>query len=56
MAAILLGTDLIVHEQNSVMSRTNRFLGRYATAVAASFKDEICAGRTQNRTNRHADP
>ena len=38
MAAILLGTDLIVHEQNSVMSRTNRFLGRYATAVAASFK------------------
>ena len=38
MAAILLGTDLVIHEQNSVMSRTNRFLGRYATAVAASFK------------------
>ena len=38
MAAILLGTDLIIHEQNSVMSRTNRFLGKYATAVAASFK------------------
>ncbi len=38
MAAILLGTDLIVHEQNSVMSRTNRFLGRYATVVASSFK------------------
>ncbi len=38
MAAILLGTDLVVHEQNSVMSRTNRFLGRYATVVASSFK------------------
>jgi len=38
MAAILLGTDLIIHEQNSVMSRTNRFLGRYATLIAASFK------------------
>ena len=53
MAAILLGTDLIVHEQNSVMSRTNRFLGRYRRQFQ---KDKICAGRTQNRTNRHADP
>lgn len=38
MAAILLGTDLIIHEQNSVMSRTNRFLSKYATYVACSFK------------------
>ena len=38
MAAILLGIDLIIHEQNSVMSRTNRFLSRYASFVATSFK------------------
>ena len=32
LAAILLGVDLIIHEQNSVMSRTNRFLSKYATS------------------------
>ena len=37
VAAILLGKNLIIHEQNSVMSRTNRFLAKYAAAVAASF-------------------
>ena len=38
MAAILLGIDLVIHEQNSVMSRTNRFLGKYATFIAQSFQ------------------
>lgn len=38
LAAVLLGVDLIIHEQNSVMSRTNRFLAKYAAAVATSFK------------------
>lgn len=38
MAAILLGTDLILHEQNAVMSRTNRFLSKYASLIAQSFK------------------
>lgn len=38
MAAILLGTNLVIHEQNSVMSRTNRFLSKYATLIAQSFK------------------
>ncbi len=37
MASILLGTDLVIHEQNSVMSRTNRFLSKYASLVAQSF-------------------
>lgn len=37
VAAVLLGKNLIIHEQNSVMSRTNRFLAKYATAAAASF-------------------
>ena len=38
VAAILTGTDLVIHEQNSVMSRTNRFLSKYATLIAQSFK------------------
>lgn len=37
VAAILTGVDLVIHEQNSVMSRTNRFLSRYATLIAKSF-------------------
>lgn len=39
MAAILLGIDLIIHEQNSVMSRTNRFLSKYAALIAQSFRN-----------------
>ena len=39
MAAILLGIDLIIHEQNSVMSRTNRFLSKYASFIAQSFEN-----------------
>ncbi|MBQ9732219.1 MAG: undecaprenyldiphospho-muramoylpentapeptide beta-N-acetylglucosaminyltransferase [Alphaproteobacteria bacterium] len=39
VAAILSGTDLVIHEQNSVMSRTNRFLSRYAELCAQSFNN-----------------
>ena len=39
VAAILLGIDLVLHEQNSVMSRTNRLLGKYATIIAKSFEN-----------------
>ena len=39
MAAILLGIDLVIHEQNSVMSRTNRFLSKYAELIAQSFRN-----------------
>lgn len=38
MAAILMDVDLVIHEQNSVMSRTNRFLSKYASLIAQSFK------------------
>ena len=37
VAAILLRKKLIIHEQNSVMSRTNRFLAKFATLIATSF-------------------
>ena len=39
MAAILLGIDLVIHEQNSVMSRTNRFLSKYASFIGQSFSN-----------------
>ena len=39
VAAILLGIDLVLHEQNSVMSRTNRLLGKYAALIAKSFEN-----------------
>ncbi|MFI3241090.1 MAG: undecaprenyldiphospho-muramoylpentapeptide beta-N-acetylglucosaminyltransferase [Alphaproteobacteria bacterium] len=38
-AAILMGVDLVIHEQNSVMSRTNRILSRHAKLIALSFKN-----------------
>ena len=38
-AAIITRTPLIIHEQNSVMSRTNRFLSKYATLIAQSFRN-----------------
>ena len=39
VAAVLLGVKLVVHEQNSVMSRTNRLLGKYAELIAKSFEN-----------------
>lgn len=39
VAAVILRIPLVIHEQNSVMSRTNRILARFATVVAQSFRD-----------------
>lgn len=38
LSAIILRIPLIIHEQNSVMSRTNRLLARFATRTAQSFR------------------
>ncbi|MCQ2741170.1 MAG: glycosyltransferase [Alphaproteobacteria bacterium] len=38
VAAILLRIPLVVHEQNSVMSRTNRLLARFVVFAAQSFR------------------
>ena len=38
VASILLGTELVIHEQNSVMSKTNRILSKYSTLIAQSFR------------------
>lgn len=39
IAAILMRRKLIIHEQNSVMSRTNRVLSKNANLIAQSFND-----------------
>lgn len=38
VAAVCLRIPLIIHEQNSVMSRTNRILAPFASVVAQSFR------------------
>ncbi len=38
-AASKLGIKTIIHEQNSVLGMTNKFLSKYVDAVAISFKD-----------------
>ena len=38
VAAVILRIPLIIHEQNSVMSRTNRILARFAALTVQSFK------------------
>jgi len=39
LAAVVLRIPLVIHEQNSVMSRTNRILARFATRTAQSFRN-----------------
>ena len=39
LAAVILRVPLVLHEQNSVMSRTNRILVKFASVVAQSFRD-----------------
>ncbi len=38
IAAVILRIPLVIHEQNSVMSRTNRILAKFAVVVAQSFR------------------
>lgn len=41
LAASFLRIPLILHEQNSVMSRTNRILARFASVIAQSFRNVL---------------
>ena len=40
-AAAKLGIPTLIHEQNVVPGLTNKFLSRYANAVAVSFRDSL---------------
>jgi UDP-N-acetylglucosamine--N-acetylmuramyl-(pentapeptide) pyrophosphoryl-undecaprenol N-acetylglucosamine transferase len=39
VAVVLLRIPLVIHEQNSVMSRTNRILARFVSFAAQSFRE-----------------
>ena len=41
LAAALHGIPTVIHEQNGVMGRANRFLARRATAIATGFADVV---------------
>ncbi|MBR1648163.1 MAG: undecaprenyldiphospho-muramoylpentapeptide beta-N-acetylglucosaminyltransferase [Alphaproteobacteria bacterium] len=43
LAAAICRKKLIIHEQNAVMSRTNRIMQKYASAVALSSKNTLYA-------------
>lgn len=41
LAAVRTGTPLIIHDQNALLGRANRFVSRFACAIAASFEHMI---------------
>jgi UDP-N-acetylglucosamine--N-acetylmuramyl-(pentapeptide) pyrophosphoryl-undecaprenol N-acetylglucosamine transferase len=50
LAAVSLGRPTLVHEQNSVSGRANRFLAPYVTAIACAFPTlRKASARTQAR-------
>lgn len=46
VAAKVSGVKIILHEQNSVLGKTNKFLMKYANTIAASFKNTKYVGNT----------
>ena len=56
-AASLLGMPTVLHEQNAVMGRANRFLSGRASMIALGFPELKGAdGRLQNRTRFTGNP
>lgn len=56
-AAILLGKPLILHEQNSYMGKVNRWLSKFAEAVALSFPHTVnVPDEAQSRTHVTGNP
>ena len=53
LAATLLGVPTILHEQNAVMGRANRFLARRVDAIATRLSD---ARRHRRKTARQSRP
>lgn len=56
-AAILLGKPLILHEQNSYMGKVNRWLAKFADALALSFPHTVnVPDEAQSRTQVTGNP
>jgi len=56
LAARLLGIPGILHEQNAVMGRANRALGRYASRIALSFRKTLHAESFAEKTALTGNP
>jgi len=41
LAQVLRGGRTVIHEQNTVPGRTNRWLGRFASAICVTFEDSM---------------
>jgi UDP-N-acetylglucosamine--N-acetylmuramyl-(pentapeptide) pyrophosphoryl-undecaprenol N-acetylglucosamine transferase len=52
-AARLLAIPTLLHEQNAVLGRANRFLARYVTAVATAFEDTKFLEAARRASVRH---
>ena len=46
LAAKVLNKKILIHEQNSVMGRTNRFLSKISTKIAITYKNTIFAHKS----------
>lgn len=50
LSASLLGIPVIIHEQNAVLGRVNRFMGRFARKIALGMPVTHYAGGESNKT------
>ena len=46
LAAKVLNKKILIHEQNSVMGKTNRFLSKISTKIAITYKNTIFANKS----------
>ncbi|MAI29174.1 MAG: undecaprenyldiphospho-muramoylpentapeptide beta-N-acetylglucosaminyltransferase [Rickettsiales bacterium] len=46
LAAKILNKRILIHEQNSVMGKTNRFLSKISTKIAITYKNTIYADKS----------
>ena len=51
LAAARTGTPLIIHDQNALLGRANRFVSRFACAIATSFEHMIGLGDSDPKVN-----
>lgn len=56
VAAVSKGVPTIIHEQNAVLGRANRFLSRRVTAIATSFASVGGAGHIASRVVETGNP
>ena len=46
LAAKILNKKILIHEQNSIMGKTNRFLSKFSTKIAITYKSTVFANKS----------